>query len=246
MKQNSDSGHLVNVINFDKLITICTSFNSNYNPSVTSITIGSLQLKYQSASEAAKAANTAEPLLKNAIAMRKIAFSKVDKLTTRVKNAFIAINISAKANDNAASLVRKIHGQRASPKKTKEEKAEALKQGKEIVEHSSAQTSFDSKVENLDKFINFLATFAEYKPNEEELTIASLTSLYNDLKAKNNAVTTADANAKAARILRDEQLYHETEGAVTVANQVKAYVKSIYGATSPQFKQLSKLKFSHQ
>ena len=245
MKQNSLAGHSNNVTNFEKLITVCTSFNGDYNPSSPIISIEGLQNKHKTASDASNASNLVEPMLKNTIAKRKEEFAVINKLITRVNNAFIASIVSATAIENARSLLRKIRGQRATPKKTEEEKAAALKEGNQVVEHSSAQTSFDNKVDNIDKYIKYLSTFPEYKPNEQELTIESLNVLCIGLKAKNMAVITVGANAKAARIKRDQELYNENDGVVAIANKVKAYVKSIYGATSPQYRQISKLKFNN-
>jgi hypothetical protein len=47
-----------------------------------------------------------------------------------------------------------------------------------------------------------------------------------------------------ARIARDKALYAETTGVLDVAQDVKQYVKSLFGATSPQYKQVSGLKFN--
>ncbi|MDR2083871.1 MAG: hypothetical protein LBP67_02610 [Bacteroidales bacterium] len=45
--------------------------------------------------------------------------------------------------------------------------------------------------------------------------------------------------------LDDNLMYKkEKSGMVDTALEVKKYVKSVFGATSPQFKQVSKLEFS--
>ena len=49
-----------------------------------------------------------------------------------------------------------------------------------------------------------------------------------------------------ARITRNDILYKEKTGIVDIALDVRAYVKSIYGATSPQYKQVSKLSFRNR
>lgn len=38
-------------------------------------------------------------------------------------------------------------------------------------------------------------------------------------------------------------LYNPTTGLVQIAKEVKAYVKSAFGASSPQFKQVNKTRF---
>jgi hypothetical protein len=47
-----------------------------------------------------------------------------------------------------------------------------------------------------------------------------------------------------ARIERDEALYGEDTGLEDVSQDVKKYVKSLFGATRPQYKQVSGLKFT--
>ena len=106
--------------------------------------------------------------------------------------------------------------------------------------------SFDSRIENLDKLIKLISSVPAYAPNEEELKISSLTTLYNELKAKNTAVMQAVVPISNARITRNEILYKEKTGLVDVALDVRAYVKSIFGATSPQYKQISKISFKNR
>lgn len=44
---------------------------------------------------------------------------------------------------------------------------------------------------------------------------------------------------------RNVLLYKEITGITDVANAVKVYIKSVFGATSPQYKQVSSLKFTN-
>lgn len=46
-----------------------------------------------------------------------------------------------------------------------------------------------------------------------------------------------------ARITRDTILYSDDTGLIDIASDVKKYVKAIFGASSPQFKQISGIKF---
>ena len=46
------------------------------------------------------------------------------------------------------------------------------------------------------------------------------------------------------RISRNNLLYKENTGLYDVALDVKNYIKSVFGATSPQYKQVSKIKFT--
>ncbi|MFT5753019.1 MAG: hypothetical protein ACI924_000224 [Flavobacterium sp.] len=60
----------------------------------------------------------------------------------------------------------------------------------------------------------------------------------------NNAVATAYAKVSKSRLERNKTLYTDTDSLVDTAGEVKKYVKSIFGATSPQFAQVKGIKFS--
>jgi hypothetical protein len=63
------------------------------------------------------------------------------------------------------------------------------------------------------------------------------------MKTSNTAVINAYTTWSNARIVRNDLLYKKITGLVDVALECKNYVKSIYGATSSQYKQVSGLKF---
>ncbi|HKJ81906.1 MAG TPA: hypothetical protein VJ954_07775 [Ignavibacteriaceae bacterium] len=95
----------------------------------------------------------------------------------------------------------------------------------------------------MDKLINLLSSITEYSPNETELQVASLATMLEDLRAKNDAAIAATTPLSNARIARNNILYKEGDGLVDKALNVKAYVKSLYGASSPQYHQISGLEF---
>ena len=146
-------------------------------------------------------------------------------------------------NENARTLVRKIQGIRATPKKTDEEKKALAEQGKESIEISTSQMSYDSRLDNLFKLIQLLSSIPEYNPNEKELKLEHLSTLMEELKAKNAAVVEKTTPLSNARISRNSILYMNDTGLYDVAMDVKTYIKSVFGATSPQYKQVSKLAF---
>lgn len=129
---------------------------------------------------------------------------------------------------------------------TEEEKKVAAEAGNEVTEISSSQMSFDSRLDNLDKLIKLLTSVTAYAPNEADLKVTALTTLYTDLRTKNTAVITAEAPLVNARIARNDVLYKAGTGVVDTSVDVKTYVKSIFGATSPQYKTISGLTFTNR
>lgn len=109
---------------------------------------------------------------------------------------------------------------------------------------SVSQQSFDTLVDNFAKLTQTVTAEAHYKPNENELQVMSLNSLLADLRSKNKAVVSATTALSNARIARDTLLYATNTGLYDIALSVKQYVKSLFGATSPQYKQVSGIKFT--
>ena len=244
MAKNSETSHLKNVTNLDELITYVTSYGATYNPSRASIQLNELKALSTRAKPYLSAVSDTLPTYDNAVAARKAAFAPLGKLITRVNNAIKATDTTEQVDESARTLVRKLQGRRATPKKTEEEKAAALAAGQTIVEISSTQMDYDTRVDNLDKLIKFLSSVTLYAPNEEELKITTLTALYNNLKAKNTDVVNAEVIVSNARIARNKILYQPLTGLVDIALDTKTYIKSAFGATSPEYKQISKLKFT--
>ena len=243
MASNIETGHAKNVVNFSKLVSFCTGYGADYNPSNSGISIEALTTMQTDSQNAINSVNSSLPAYNNAIAAREIAFKPLSKLITRVLNALKATGTSDEISDKAVTLVRKLQGRRATAKLTEEEKQALISAGKEVNEISSSQLSFDNRIDNLDKLINLLNSIPEYNPNETELQVASLTTLLEDLRTKNNAAIAATTPLSNARIARNDILYNNGAGLVDKALNVKAYVKSLYGASSPQYHQISGLEF---
>ena len=243
MASTSETGHAKNVANFNELIAFITGYGATYNPTKSSIKLTALQDLALEAKASIDTVNSALPAYSNAVSAREAAFEPLSKLTTRVMNAVKATDTTQQVDESARTLVRKIQGKRATAKTTEAEKAAATAEGKDIKEKSSSQMSYDNRLDNLDKLIQLLSSIPLYTPNEAELKVASLKNLYTDLKTKNTAVINATTTLSNARISRNETLYKADIGLVDTALDVKTYIKSLFGATSPQYKQISKLEF---
>lgn len=243
MAKTSETGHAKNVANFGTLITVVKGFKTAYNPSKQSITLAALNALKTTADTAMSNVNTAQGAYSTAIAAREVAFEPLSKLSTRILNALRATDASKAVIKSAESLVRKLQGKRATPKKTAEELAALETEGAVVKQVSSSQMSFDNRIDNFDRLIQLLITITEYAPNETELKTATLTSFLQSLQTTNATAIDAETNLDNARIDRNEVLYLPSAGLVDVASAVKLYVKSLFGATSAQYKLLSGLRF---
>ena len=243
MTNTSETGHAKNVTNLESLITSIIALETSYNPSRDSIKLPALQALLTASTESLNAVNIAQAAYSNAVAARKVAFEPFSKLITRVMNSLKASGASTQVVQSARTIVRKLQGRRASAKITEEEKKALEAEGKEVNQISASQMSFDNRIENFDRLIMLLSSIRLYNPNEEELKVETLKALHNQLKEKNTEVILPIVQLSNSRMTRNKILYSENTGLVDVALDSKTYIKSIFGATSPQYKQISKLRF---
>ena len=188
MASTSETGHAKNVANFDELISFVTGYRETYNPSKATIKLDALKALSDHAKNSINAVSSMEPAYKSAVAAREVVFIPLSKLTTRIMNSIKATDTTVQVDENARTLVRKIQGVRATAKKTEDEKKALAEKGKEVVEISTSQMSYDNRLDNFFKLIQLLSSVPEYSPNEKELKIEHLNTILDDLKAKNAAV----------------------------------------------------------
>ena len=240
----SETGHSKNIISLDKVIGVCESWGSTYNPSKASIKLAKLKTQHTDVDAdntlyATKARTNGDD--KN---LRKTEFAPVKKLGTKVVNALKATDASDATIADAEGFLRKLRGERAGdpPKKTATEGAT----GEDDNSHSVSQQSFTNIVEHL-KGLNLVAsTETSYNPNETELKTANVTALIVRLTLLNKNESTSFIAMENARISRDNQLYADKTGVLDTVEDIKEYAKSVFGANSPQLKQLTAIKFSRK
>ena len=235
----AESGHARNVERFTQLVSFVTSYGADYAPSNTKITILNLQSKITASLAGIDGVSTFRAGLTVAVNERENAFADLRRLTTRVVNSFAASGAPQNAIDDAKTLKRKLDGVRAK----------ALPQDNpntpddESQGNSVSQRSYTQLTEHFDNLIELLDT-SGYAPNETELQLAALQTYSTSLKNANNSVINSTTPLSNKRITRDEVLYADGTGLVDLAALVKKYVKSLYGAESPQYQQISGLDFS--
>lgn len=239
MPPTTETGFASTVANFEQLIQICTSYGNAYNPSKNSIKIDALIAKHTEAKNAISQLNNLIPANIIAINNRIETFSPLNKLVTRILNSAASSEININFIKDIKTITRKLQGKRAKPIK----QTIPIENEEPPQTHSVSQMSFDNRIKNFQQLIELLASEPAYSPNEPELTVASLTTLLNNMKTTNQAVLETDLPVKNARINRNNILYNPQTGLITVANDVKKYIKSLFGAASPQFKYVSKLIF---
>ncbi|MBK5212198.1 MAG: hypothetical protein JJE55_00890 [Flavobacteriaceae bacterium] len=241
MASKSEVGHAKNVANFQDLIAFVEGYGPSYNPSKTSLTAEHLSALHSTANGSLQNVINLNTAYNDVVNNRVEAFADLRPFSTRLVNALEATDATQEKIDDAKGYNRKIQGQRAS----KEE--EPLDPNQPAPKRISAsQQSYDQLIQHFDGLISVVASEPSYAPNETELQITSLQTKAQYLKDKNNQVATAFTAVSNTRLERNRILYKENTGLVDTALDVKKYVKSVYGATSPEYNQIKGIKFKNE
>lgn len=237
MTSRSEVGHAKNVANLQKLTERVTVY-ALYNPPVESLTVQSLQTLYTTA--LAKLAEVEDKRVanKNAIASRQTAFENLKPTCTRIINFLQIIGLEDGVLRQAKSLNRKIQGG------GKKSVTPPVMEGEVTNTISTSRQSYTQITENFGILLQFLATIHDYAPNEDDLKLANLTLYHTSLVSATQSVDQTEAELNAKLMERDNILYADGTGLYTIAQNVKKYVKSLYGATSPEYTNVSGIEFT--
>ncbi len=244
MISNSETGHAKNVANFQLLVSFCQGYGELYNPSRNEISIAGLQNTVTQAQQSLTDLKNAKTTFDNATNQRRNSFTGLPKFSSQVVNALAAAGISPLVLDDAKGVLRKLRGRRAKQANAAETPAEGATTSPEEKQISVSQVSYDNLTENFSKLVIVAAQQKEYAPNEKEFTVEGLQAKLDELINANAAVVKAYTYLSNARLNRNNILYNPQTGLKPVSAAAKLYIKSIFGAASPQYKQVSGIKFT--
>ena len=238
MASVSETGHNKNVTNLETLIIRCEGLGGAYNPSNSQITIPSLTAFYQESKQLVKEVKTTEAPFNEVEGRRKLVFKPLKPTGTKFLNALKGANAPSSVVADAETINRKLQGKRADNSPTETPIGEIPKD-----KVSVSQQSYEMQVDHFEKLIEVGTIEPSYNPNEVPLKIATLNAYKDELFAINTEVKTKYVPYSNALKNRNAKLYNPETGIVIVTQQVKNYVKSAFGATSPEYKSISKLVF---
>ena len=237
MSSTSEVGHAKNVANLQKLIEQVTVYTL-YNPPVDNLTIPKLLSLYTEATAKLSEVEEKRNAYKNAVTLRQVAFENLKPTCTRIINLLDILGLPEGTIDQARTLNRTIQGGQNKPKTTTEEGGESPKTV------STSRQSYTQQAENFGILLQLLDTIPSYKPNEEDLKFENLKPYYQSLVGTTQTVDQTEAELNVRLIERNQILYTEGTGLYTIAQNVKKYVKGLYGATSPEYADVSAIKFT--
>lgn len=236
----SEVGHAKNVANFADLISYCTAYGSTYNPSKAALQLTALNTLLTSAQTELANVTTAKNAFDTVTGDRQLTFEPLKPLATKVFNYLSVTDAISEIIADAKTINNKLQGKRTGTT-AENPPTEGENQNNTV---SVSRQSYDMLTENFSALIDLVSSVPSYTPNETELTTTSLTAYLGELQTANTNVINAEVAYSNARISRNSVLYSENTGLVDIASDVKKYVKAIFGATSPQYKQISGIKFT--
>lgn len=249
MSSTSETGHAKNLSNLESLITFCGNFGTDYDPANPAFGLNNLTALHTAGKAALQTLFEAKNNYDTVVNQRKEVFAQLRPLATKALNALTISGVSDDTIDDARGYYNKIIGRRsAASAKAKAKAAKAAGAATTPSEElprtiSVSQQSYDKQVEHYAQLVAMLTAETRYKPNEKALQVTSLSALLSDMRAKNSAVIVAFAALSNARMKRDQIFDAPKVGLVDVCLDAKTYVKSVFGVSSAQYKQVSSLRF---
>lgn len=250
MASTSETGHAKNIANLDKLIDFVTQLGATFNPTNPQITvIGLNNLKTQSTTDF-KNWSSAFTAYKTNTNERELVFAPLKKLNIAISDNLKSLSIPQQTIDDVTAIISKITGNGGKSAKQKNVPPLASANPTTVVGDgsvkksiSTSQQSFDNITANFEKLIQQLLAIPTYAPNEVNIQTASLQALLSSMQTANlNAITATNA-VNQARNQRNLTLYGDNTGLYDIVKKTKLYIRQIYGITSPQYSQVTAIKF---
>lgn len=255
-KSKSEVGHAKNVTNLGDLIGRCIGYGTIFNPGRAELQLDALQRLYQEAQAILRAVAEAEVIDQQTTNQRKELFKKLRPFVTRIINTMVAYGVSPKSVEDARAIQRRMNGIRASKKENGMEATDTPESAK-VTDAASTDTassvlprkvsvsrqSYDLLVEHFSKLVLIVQRESAYQPNEPELQLGGLQAFEQQLRSLQEMIIANETTLENVRIQRKKLFYTDLNNLVDRALQVKSYVKGIFGATSPEYRQIAKLTF---
>ncbi|WP_333695486.1 hypothetical protein [Flavobacterium sp.] len=233
-----ETGHAKNVDNFHLLIQFVMGFGAAYNPHNPSLQVAQLQQLEVEARERLLHVVQTNTEYNGAVNRRYYLFKELRSLVTRGNNVLQTTGADAQTLQDAKYFVRKVHGRRAqmiqAPLDINTPAPNTI---------STSQQSYTQLVQHVIGFKAVLESVPDYVANVADLELAAWDVKIQNLSLSNTDVAVRYVAVSNARLSRNAKLYADEDGLVSVALEVKKYVKGIFGSKSPQYLQVSGIKF---
>ena len=253
MAHSINTGHTVNVENYNQLVINLSNMAGLWNPVNEMITIAALTTHHKACDATLKALNTAEAFDKKQTAARTKVYLPLQSLTKRTVAAMKSCQMEASVIESAGTLVSLITGANIS-KVTNKRKKMALKahaltitEGdpatEEVKNRSVSQLAFDARLKNFDKLVAQIETSGNYKTNHADLNLPALKAFSASMQQANNATNDAFDVLSNVRKKRNELLYNDSSSLINRVALIKNELEALDGKNNVHYKKATGLKF---
>lgn len=232
-----------NLANFEKLISFCTSLGAKYKPSKPAHQLAQMSEKLTRSNTMHNDLGNAKIILDNAKISRKIFFDQFPGLASSVVNAFDASDATPEAVKDAKLWRNRIRGIRSTAIPEKTTAADGTVTDPKVI--STSQRGFNKIIEHFTNLIGVVRMDSNYQPLETGLAVTGLDQTLATAISLNSSVTNSETNYDLKEVYRDKEMYDRKTGLVTVAKDIKLYLRSILGYNSPEYKKISALEFRY-
>ncbi|MBI3219086.1 MAG: hypothetical protein HYZ44_06220 [Bacteroidetes bacterium] len=236
--------HTKNVEAFEKLFGICAGCGSKYNPAQEKLRIENMFQLLATGKGALQNWSAAKTDHNNASNAREVSYQGVGKLGVRIVGELKASDVLEQTVNDAKGALRLIKGQRATSQTP--DKATVAAGTTEVAarKRRARGADFASMAQNFQQLVYIASAEHAYQPEATDLMVHALKDKAQQLQSNNSKVIQAWSLLNEARKKRDEVLYNENTGLVSIAKAVKQKVKAIFGTTSTEYKQIAHIRFT--
>lgn len=241
MSNKKEQSLVQNLVSVQSLISFSKQIGSRYKPALPALNTEKVQQVWEAARMAVDGVSTELTAHQRVVNERREIFKGLSSFTTRIISALEAAQAGEETIKDARYLQRKMSGKRAG----NTEQPPPAKEGEQPAAPrtiSASQAGFDNKVEHFARLVMLVIAEPAYKPNETELSANGLEEKLAALKQANAAVIDSKTRLDDARTRRHEVLFHPQTGLVPLAKAMKAYLKSVFGNNSSEYKQVKALR----
>lgn len=231
-------GHANNVANLQAAINHAKTLGTAYAPKPAYLKIPALETLYTAGRTALEAVDTKLAASKLEIDDRETLYETLDEPVRRSLAALKISGVTGEIYETAAAAAKKVTGDKKKKKETP-----ATADAEPAPTRSTAQLGYDNRAANFAAYVTLLESITAYDPNEADLKTTALRQLSDDLFAANQKNSVAESALNKTRTDRSKVLYTNPENVVSSGQMLKDYVKAAFGASSPEYRQISKLKF---
>ncbi|RZL03402.1 MAG: hypothetical protein EOO89_28430 [Pedobacter sp.] len=234
-KSNSEKGHAKNIANTGLLLALIHQKGDAYKPSNPNLAVKNLEKVAAEGEKVQSAVNLAVPLYSNAVMERINFYKPLNRYITKLRKSYKAVyGLTPKQLENFMTVARRIKGIRKSEKEPK---------GATPEQHSASQASYDQRANSMEMMAGLLKETKEFKPNEQEYKVETVTNMHKEMVVKNKAVASTYAPLNTARLKRDKILYTNQDNLVDLFNGAKDYLFSILETNSADYRAVGRIRF---